>query len=62
MMVRRSLVALLLLAFTLPACAQKLDPKLFKHASVTVRGTKMHYVSGGQGEPLVLVGGWPESW
>jgi len=36
--------------------------KQFHHATVTVRGTKMHYVTGGKGDPLVLVGGWPESW
>jgi microsomal epoxide hydrolase len=66
-MIRRSYLAvLLLLAVALPAAAQKFDAptffKQFKHASVTVRGTKMHYVSGGQGEAVVLVGGWPESW
>lgn len=36
--------------------------KQFRHGTVKVRGTKMHYVTGGKGEPLVLVGGWPESW
>src|SRR5436190_18242040 len=74
----RCLVAALLLVVTTVACAQKKDKagaaqetqrfdakafaKQFHHATVTVRGTTMHYVTGGTGETLVLVGGWPESW
>lgn len=27
-----------------------------------VNGVSLHYVSGGQGEPLVLIPGWPETW
>ncbi|WP_433348463.1 alpha/beta fold hydrolase [Microtetraspora malaysiensis] len=27
-----------------------------------VNGTHLHYVEGGQGEPLVLLGGWPQTW
>ncbi|GAA1020647.1 hydrolase [Acrocarpospora pleiomorpha] len=27
-----------------------------------VNGVRMHYVTGGTGEPLVLLHGWPQSW
>ncbi|MFD9408436.1 alpha/beta fold hydrolase [Streptomyces sp. NPDC059989] len=27
-----------------------------------VNGTRLHYVEGGSGEPLVLLGGWPQTW
>jgi microsomal epoxide hydrolase len=60
------LVVMLTALATDLAAADKFDAKAFRkqfqHANVTVRGTKMHYVTGGQGEALVLVGGWPESW
>jgi pimeloyl-ACP methyl ester carboxylesterase len=36
--------------------------KTFRHQTVSVRSTKLHYVTGGRGAPVVLVGGWPESW
>src|ERR1041384_3807301 len=65
----RRIVATILFLAALTAAApaaDKFDAKTFgrqfKHQHVTVRGMKMHYVTGGQGEPLVLVGGWPESW
>ncbi|MFE9258768.1 alpha/beta hydrolase [Streptomyces sp. NPDC006879] len=31
-----------------------------RHAQVN--GTRLHYVIGGRGEPLVLLPGWPETW
>ncbi|WP_131737452.1 alpha/beta fold hydrolase [Actinomadura roseirufa] len=31
-----------------------------RHAEVN--GTRLHYVEGGRGEPLVLLGGWPQTW
>lgn len=65
----RRLVVVLMFVAAFAASAQASDRfdakafgKQFRHATVTVRGTKMHYVTGGKGEPLVLVGGWPESW
>jgi pimeloyl-ACP methyl ester carboxylesterase len=68
-MVRRFVLIAALLFATCAAFAQtgerfdaKAFGKQFHHANVTVRGTKMHYVTGGKGEALVLVGGWPESW
>ncbi|GAA4208522.1 alpha/beta hydrolase [Streptosporangium oxazolinicum] len=27
-----------------------------------VNGTRLHYVSGGRGEPLILLPGWPRTW
>jgi len=34
----------------------------FKNATAEVNGVHLHYVVGGQGEPLVLLPGWPETW
>ncbi|GGS06692.1 dehalogenase [Streptomyces aureoverticillatus] len=34
----------------------------FTSAHADVNGTTLHYVSGGSGEPLVLLGGWPQTW
>ncbi|MFD7260970.1 alpha/beta fold hydrolase [Streptomyces sp. NPDC059874] len=31
-----------------------------RHAEVN--GTRLHYVEGGSGEPLLLLGGWPQTW
>lgn len=34
----------------------------FKNGYATVNGIKLHYVAGGQGELLILLPGWPETW
>jgi pimeloyl-ACP methyl ester carboxylesterase len=34
----------------------------FKSAVAEVNGTRIHYVVGGKGEPLVLLPGWPQTW
>lgn len=34
----------------------------FRHEFAQVNGIRMHYVTGGRGEPLVLVPGWPQTW
>lgn len=34
----------------------------FTNHYAEVNGVKLHYVTGGSGEPLVLLGGWPETW
>ena len=34
----------------------------FTHGKVYVGDTRLHYVRGGQGTPLVLVHGWPATW
>ncbi|HYN92936.1 MAG TPA: epoxide hydrolase N-terminal domain-containing protein, partial [Pilimelia sp.] len=33
-----------------------------RHEFADVDGVRMHYVTGGTGEPLVLLHGWPQSW
>lgn len=37
-------------------------PANFKHATVKVNGTDIHYVIGGTGEPLVLLHGFGQNW
>lgn len=37
-------------------------PANFKHQMVLVNGVNIHYVIGGQGEPLVLVHGFGQNW
>jgi pimeloyl-ACP methyl ester carboxylesterase len=37
-------------------------PGDFTSAYAEVNGTTLHYVSGGRGEPLVLLPGWPVTW
>ncbi|MGA5042244.1 alpha/beta fold hydrolase [Streptomyces capoamus] len=34
----------------------------FEHHYADVNGTRLHYVTGGEGEPLVLLPGWPQTW
>lgn len=36
--------------------------RTFRHETADVNGVTMHYVTGGTGEPLVLLHGWPQSW
>jgi pimeloyl-ACP methyl ester carboxylesterase len=38
------------------------DNITFSHHMATVNGIQMHYVIGGQGDPVVLLHGWPQSW
>src|SRR5919112_2455882 len=41
----------------------QLDDVTFSHRMATVNnGTQIHYVMGGQGDPVVLLHGWPETW
>src|SRR5438128_2026136 len=37
-------------------------PGDFRSAHAEVKGTRLHYVSGGAGRPLVLLPGWPQPW
>ncbi|MBV8255273.1 MAG: alpha/beta hydrolase [Chitinophaga sp.] len=37
-------------------------PVGFKHASAVVNGVRIHYVIGGQGEPLLLIHGFGQNW
>ena len=34
----------------------------FENGYADVNGTQLHYVTGGKGQPLVLLPGWPETW
>ncbi len=36
--------------------------KTFTHHTASVNGIRLHYVMGGQGEPIVLLHGWLETW
>jgi pimeloyl-ACP methyl ester carboxylesterase len=40
----------------------QIDDVTFSHHMATVNGIQMHYVMGGQGDPVVLLHGWPETW
>jgi triacylglycerol esterase/lipase EstA (alpha/beta hydrolase family) len=40
----------------------EIDNVTFSHHTASVNGIQMHYVIGGQGEPVVLLHGWPETW
>jgi pimeloyl-ACP methyl ester carboxylesterase len=40
----------------------QLDDVTFTHRMASVNGIQMHYVIGGQGDPVVLLHGWPETW
>lgn len=35
---------------------------VFHHGSCRVDGVNLHYVEGGQGKPVLLIPGWPQSW
>ena len=39
-----------------------LPPQGFKHQYAMVNGVKIHYVTGGKGEPLLLVHGFGQNW
>ena len=34
----------------------------FENGYAEVNGTRLHYVAGGKGQPLILLPGWPETW
>ena len=40
----------------------QIDNVTFSHHTASVNGIQMHYVIGGQGDPVVLLHGWPETW
>jgi pimeloyl-ACP methyl ester carboxylesterase len=40
----------------------EIDNMTFSHQTVPVNGIQMHYVIGGQGDPVVLLHGWPQTW
>jgi pimeloyl-ACP methyl ester carboxylesterase len=40
----------------------EIDNVTFSHRTTLVNGIYLHYVIGGQGDPLVLLHGWPQTW
>jgi pimeloyl-ACP methyl ester carboxylesterase len=40
----------------------EIDNVTFYHHTTSVNDIQLHYVIGGQGEPVVLLHGWPETW
>jgi pimeloyl-ACP methyl ester carboxylesterase len=40
----------------------QIDNVTFTHHMASVNGVQIHYVMGGQGDPVVLLHGWPETW
>ncbi|MFD9700265.1 alpha/beta fold hydrolase [Lentzea sp. NPDC059081] len=41
---------------------EEVDLPGFRHNYAQVNGVRLHYVTGGRGEPLVLLPGWPQTW
>jgi pimeloyl-ACP methyl ester carboxylesterase len=39
-----------------------IDNMTFSHHMASVNGIQLHYVIGGQGDPVVLLHGWPQTW
>ena len=39
-----------------------IDNVTFSHHIVSVNGIQLHYLIGGQGDPIVLLHGWPQTW
>jgi hypothetical protein len=40
----------------------EIDNVTFSHHMATVNGIQLHYVIGGNGDPVVLLHGWPQTW
>jgi pimeloyl-ACP methyl ester carboxylesterase len=40
----------------------EIDNVTFSHHTISVNGIQLHYVIGGQGDPIVLLHGWPQTW
>jgi alpha/beta hydrolase fold len=40
----------------------EIDNMTFSHHTASVNGIQMHYVIGGEGDPVVLLHGWPQTW
>jgi pimeloyl-ACP methyl ester carboxylesterase len=47
---------------SLPGTSFEIDNMTFSHNTASVNGIQMHYVIGGQGDPVVLLHGWPQTW
>ncbi|MES2458714.1 MAG: alpha/beta hydrolase [Bacteroidota bacterium] len=63
--IKHLMLVLLFIAFAgslSAAVAPANPPANFNHHYATVNGVKIHYVSGGKGEPLLLVHGFGQNW
>ena len=64
--IRKTLYLALIIWVTIPVSAQNpgpaAPPEGFKHQYAMVNGVKIHYVTGGKGEPLLLVHGFGQNW
>jgi hypothetical protein len=40
----------------------EIDNVTFAHHMASVNGIQLHYVMGGEGDPVVLLHGYPQSW
>jgi alpha-beta hydrolase superfamily lysophospholipase len=47
---------------TLEGISFQIDNMTFSHNTASINGIQMHYVIGGQGDPVVLLHGWPQTW
>jgi pimeloyl-ACP methyl ester carboxylesterase len=47
---------------TLDGISFDIDNMTFSHHMASVNGIQLHYVIGGQGDPIVLLHGWPQTW
>jgi pimeloyl-ACP methyl ester carboxylesterase len=47
---------------TLEGISFNIDNMTFSHHMDSVNGIQLHYVIGGQGDPIVLLHGWPQTW
>jgi hypothetical protein len=47
---------------TLEGISFDIDNMTFSHHMASVNGIQIHYVIGGQGDPIVLLHGWPQTW
>jgi pimeloyl-ACP methyl ester carboxylesterase len=45
-----------------PLLAPEAFWSIFRHGTALVNGVRLHYVEGGQGAPILLLPGWPQSW
>jgi pimeloyl-ACP methyl ester carboxylesterase len=60
-----ALVAVAAAACSAPSVRSPAGPSLptgFRSEIIRVNGINLHYVIGGQGEPMVLLHGWPQTW
>lgn len=58
----KTLLLTLLIAFAALGFSQEGTPEGFNHQKTVVNDVLYHYVIGGEGDPIVLLHGWPETW